>query len=132
MDLQVITENFQYIYFTLTSFLLPPPPKLYRIIFLHNLNVTLDCLFSRLVLIAYNKRIKLHGKLLQNFSWINFCQLWLKCVVLDVSDTIVLCFILLLAFLGPCHNKSNNGYAGIAGYRCYGYRCPVILTSLLI
>lgn len=37
----------------------------------------------------------------QNSSWINFCQLWLKCVVLDVSDTIVLCFILLLASLAP-------------------------------
>lgn len=37
----------------------------------------------------------------KNSSWINFCQLWLKCVVLDVSDTIVLCFILLLASLAP-------------------------------
>jgi len=37
----------------------------------------------------------------KNSSWINFCQLWLKCMVLDVSDTIVLCFILLLASLAP-------------------------------
>lgn len=37
----------------------------------------------------------------KNSSWINFCQLWLKCVVLDVSDTIVLRFILLLASLAP-------------------------------
>lgn len=37
----------------------------------------------------------------KNSSWINFCQLWLKCVVLDVSDTIVLSFILLLASLAP-------------------------------
>lgn len=41
------------------------------------------------------------GGLCKNSSWINFCQLWLKCVVLDVSDTIVLCFILLLASLAP-------------------------------
>lgn len=37
-----------------------------------------------------------------------------------------------LGLFGPCHNKSHNGQAGIAGYSCQGYRCPAGLTSLLI
>lgn len=37
-----------------------------------------------------------------------------------------------LGLFGLCHNKSHNGQAGIAGYSCQGYRCPVGPTSLLI
>lgn len=29
-----------------------------------------------------------------------------------------------LGLFGPCHNKSHNGQAGIAGCSCQGYRCP--------
>lgn len=29
-----------------------------------------------------------------------------------------------LGLFGPCHNKSHNGEAGIAGCSCQGYCCP--------
>lgn len=37
-----------------------------------------------------------------------------------------------LGLFGPCHNKSHNGEAGIAGSSCQGYGCPAGPASLLI
>ena len=69
--------------------------------------------------------------LCQNSSWVDSCQLWWKCGLLECQ----VCSLLLhftLGLFGPCHSKSNNGNAGIAGYSCHGYRCPARSTSLLI
>lgn len=59
------------------------------------------CWFRRRIFVFKDESRASQWSLCANSSWINFCQLWLKCGILEVSGAIVSCFILLLAPLAP-------------------------------